>query len=98
MPGLQNNVCEFKFCFELGGKNATKTFETQKAALGQLKIGKQVVVFEVRKRNDHFGRWRKLPGALTIKTHENMDNVKDVLENKIMQGSEVSNLAGISRM
>jgi hypothetical protein len=36
---------------------------------------------------------------MTIKTHENMDCVKeDVLENGIMQGSEVSNLAGISRM
>jgi hypothetical protein len=48
-------MCEFKFCFELG-KNATKTFHTLKAALGQLKIGKQVVVFEVRKWYNHFGR------------------------------------------
>ena len=36
---------------------------------------------------------------MTIKAHENMDCVKeDVLENGIMQWSEVSNLAGISRM
>jgi hypothetical protein len=47
-------VCEFKIFFELG-KNAAKTFETLKAALGQLKIGKQVV-FEVLKRYDHFER------------------------------------------
>jgi hypothetical protein len=36
---------------------------------------------------------------MTIKTHENRDCVKeDVLENWIMQGREVSNFAGISRM
>jgi hypothetical protein len=34
-------VCEFKIFFELG-KNATKTFETLKAALGQLKIGNKL--------------------------------------------------------
>jgi hypothetical protein len=91
-------VCELKFCFELG-KNATKTFETLKTALGQLKIGKQVVVFEIRKRYDHCGRRRKLPGAMTVKRHENMESVNEVvLTNAIMHASEVANLARISSM